>query len=74
VIGVAFRAYTREEFEDELHNTLGLRFIRMVSPTLARWVTPQGNTILIRMLPDGEPYPHFMVGYVAQQAELLDSE
>ena len=71
---MAFRLYTREEFEDELGNTLGLTFVRMVSPTLARWVTPQGNTILIRTLPDGELYPHFMVGYVAQQVELLDAQ
>ena len=31
----------------------------MVAPTLERWVTPKGNTILIRTLPDGELYPHF---------------
>ena len=63
---MAFRLYTREEFENELRNTLGLRSIRMV--------TPKGNTILIRTLPDGELYPHFMVGYVARQAELLDAQ
>ena len=46
----------------------------MVTPTLERWVTPKGNTILIRTLPDEELYPHFMVGYIARQAELLDAQ
>ena len=71
---MAFCLYTREEFENELRNTLGLKFIRVVTPTLERWVTPKGNTILIRALPDGELYPHFMVGYVARQAEFPDAQ
>ena len=44
---MAFRLYTREEFENELRNTLGLRLVRVVTPTLERWVTSKGNTILI---------------------------
>ena len=71
---MAFRLYTREEFENELRNTVGLRLVRVVTPTLERWVTPKGNTILIRTLPDGELYPHFMIGYIARQAELLDAQ
>ena len=71
---MAFRLYTREEFERELRETLGLRCIGPENATMERWMTTGGRLLLIRILPDGEMYPHFMVGSIANQVRLLDAQ
>lgn len=55
---MVLRLYTRDEYEAELRQTLGLRPAGMQTQTLEAWLTPKGNTILLRVLPDGELYPH----------------
>lgn len=69
---MAWRLYTRAEFESELRLTFGLRFIGLVTGTLEQWRTPKGNMLLIRVLPDDELYPHPMVGTIGQQVQRLD--
>lgn len=70
---MAIRLYTRAEFEDELRRTVGLTSTGMQTATLEAWRTPDGNIIVLRVLPDGELYPHYMVGSAAQQASAVDS-
>ena len=70
---MALRLYTREEYEEELRHTVGLRPAGMQTRTLEAWLTPEGNTILLRVLPDGGLYPHYMVGKAAEQAALIDN-
>lgn len=70
---MALRVYTREEFEAELKNTLGLHLVAEQTSTIEEWRTPKGHPILVRRLPDDELYPHFMVGKIAAKVRLLDA-
>lgn len=68
---MALRLYTVLEFEKELADA-GLQFVCMETATTARWRTPKGKFISVPVLPDGELYPHYLVGKAISQMNLVD--
>ena len=38
------------------------------------WLTPHGKFISVPLLPNGEGYPHYLLGEVAQQVEAVEKD
>ena len=70
---MAYREYTRHEFEAELRQTLELEQVGPETATTEKWRTRKGKSVSVPMFPDGDPYPHFIVGMIAQEVLRLDS-
>lgn len=70
---MAFRSYSKEEFEEELKRLWGLAPTDQRRGTFRIWKTPSGKHLTVPELPEGQLYPHYYVGDVAAQIKALES-